>query len=63
MAEIVDAAALRGAPAVIRALVEAAAGIPSRRLGERLARFDADVAKHGVAIAARTVLRAFGATV
>jgi hypothetical protein len=62
VAEIVDATGMRRAPALVRALVEAAAGIPSRRLGERLARFDADVAAHGVAAAARSVLRVFGAT-
>jgi hypothetical protein len=63
VAEIVDAAGMRRAPALVRVLVEAVAGIPSRRLGERLARFDADLAAHGVAAAARSVLRAFGATV
>lgn len=63
VAEIVDAAGMREAPALVRALVEVAAGVPSRRLGERLARFDADVAAQGISVAARSVLRAFGASV
>ena len=63
VAEIVDAAGLRGAPSAVRRFVEALAQVPSRRLGDRLARFDADVAAHGLTVAARSVMRAFGARV
>jgi hypothetical protein len=63
VAEIVDAAGLRDAPFAVRRIVEAVAQVPSRRLGERLARFDADVGAHGLAVAARSVMRAFGARV
>jgi len=63
VAEIVDAAGLRGAPALVRRVVEAVAGVPSRRLGKTLARFDAEVAAHGLGVAARSVMRAFGARV
>jgi len=63
VAEIVDAAGMRDAPSAVRRIVEALAQVPSRRLGERLARFDADVGAHGLAVAARSVMRAFGAHV
>ena len=63
VAEIVDAAGVRDAPVAVRRIVEALAQVPSRRLGERLARFDADVGTHGLAVAARSVMRAFGARV
>jgi hypothetical protein len=63
VAEIVDAAGLRAAPSFVRRLVEMVAGVPSRRLGKTLARFDADVAAHGLGPAARSVMRAFGAEV
>jgi hypothetical protein len=63
VAEIVDAAGARGAPAALRRVVEALAGVPSRRLGKTLARFDADVAAHGLSPAASAVMRAFGARV
>jgi hypothetical protein len=63
VAEIVDAAGARAAPALLRSVVEALAGVPSRRLGKTLARFDADVAAHGLRDAAIAVLRAFGARV
>lgn len=60
--EIVDAAAARGAPWPLRRAVELAARIPSRRLGTILARFDDDVGASGLGLAARGVLRRFGAT-
>jgi len=61
VAEIVDAAGARGASVAVRRVARALASIPSRRLGRRLARFDADIAAHGLGAAARSVLRAFGA--
>lgn len=61
--EIVDAAALGGAPRVVRAAVELAARVPSRRLGRVLARFDADVGELGLSSAARRVMLALGARV
>lgn len=63
VSEIVDAAGARAAPAVLRRVVEALAGVPSRRLGRTLARFDADVAAHGLRVAAIAVMRALGARV
>jgi len=63
VAEIVDAAGVRDAPFAVRRIVEAMAQVPSRRLGERLARFDADVGARGLAVAARSVMRVFGARV
>lgn len=60
--EIVDAAAARGAPWPLRRAVEVAARIPSRRLGAILARFDEDVGALGLGLAARDVLKKFGAT-
>jgi hypothetical protein len=63
VAEIVAAAGARAAPAVVRRVVEALAGVPSRRLGKALARFDSDVAAHGLSVAAMAVMRAFGARV
>jgi 1-acyl-sn-glycerol-3-phosphate acyltransferase len=63
VAEIVDAAGAREAPAIVRRLVEAVAGVPSRRLGKTLARFDADVAAQGLGAAATAVMHAFGARV
>lgn len=63
VAEIVDAAGMRGAPAAARRILEAVANVPSRRLGERLARFDADVGAQGPSAAARSVMRTFGARV
>ena len=63
VAEIVDAAGARAAPAVLRWVVRTLAGVPSRRLGKTLARFDADVAARGLRPAATAVMRAFGARV
>ena len=63
VAEIVDAAAARGAPFFLRRAVEIAARIPSRRLGKILARFDARIGEKGLGVAAREVLRTLGATV
>lgn len=63
VAEIVEAAALGGAPRAVRAAVELAARVPSRRLGRLLARFDADVGEHGLSSAARRVMFALGARV
>jgi hypothetical protein len=60
-AEIVDAAAMRGAPRLVQDVVERFAIFPSRRLGKILARFDARIGERGVARAARGVLGAFGA--
>jgi hypothetical protein len=61
--EIVDAAAARRAPYAVRRAIELVAGVPSRRLGRILARFDARVAEAGLGIAAREVMRSFGARV
>ncbi|MDB4941522.1 MAG: putative hemolysin [Labilithrix sp.] len=51
------------APEVVRAAVRWVAGVPSRRLGAALARFDANVATRGLPAAARALLSSFGATV
>ena len=59
--EIVDAAAVNGAPRLVRRAVEVIAQLPSRRLGKLLARFDAQIATIGVSRAAREVLATFGA--
>jgi len=63
VAEIVDAAAARGAPHLVRRAVEMVARIPSRRLGQILARFDRRIDEKGLGVAAREVLVALGATV
>jgi hypothetical protein len=63
IAEIVDAAAARGAPEVVRRVAEWVARVPSVRLGRTLARFDARIGVAGIGTAAREVMVAFGATV
>lgn len=61
--EIVDAAAASRAPYPVRRAIELVAGAPSRRLGKILARFDAHAGEAGLGIAAREVMRTFGARV
>ena len=62
VAEIVDAAGVRGAPSIFRRGIEAVARVPSRRLGKILARFDRRIAEEGLEVAAREVLVALGAS-
>lgn len=63
VAEIVDAAGARGAPPMLRRVVELMARAPSRRLARTLARFDARIGDAGLGTAAREVMHRFGATV
>ena len=59
-AEIVAALGATGLSPLLRAVVEGAARVPSRRLGRALGRFDALIAAVGITRAARATLAAFG---